>query len=552
MLVLAYSYIRFSSRKQRKGDGLRRQVEKSEDWSKRNNIPLDSTVTLHDLGVSALHGIHHHKDNADKYALAAFLQMVKEGRIKKGSYLIIENLDRLSRQDTRAAVSLFLQILELGINIVTTTPEYVYKHDSTDMQDLIIAVVELSRGHSESVVKQSRVSSAWKKRQANARDKGIPLTKQCPAWLVVKEDKYEVIKENAELVKRIYQMCKDGIGIGLIAQTLNKEQIKPFRNGKIWQKSTIKHILVNRAVFGEYQPHQHVREKDKNGKEVEVRKPVGDVIKNYFPVIISETDYYNVQSSLKSRLVKTGGAKFNKAVNIFTSLVVDSEDNTNWCVDTHSNKQYITNLEGVGKGQKKKAIPYRVFEQLVLKHIREIKPSDLLPNSEATEANKLTSLNEEIVAVKFQIEEMQEEMSKPGAKIKLLLPVLENLDEQHKKLVSEYDSLKRQVASPIADSLSQVHTLVDLLDKSEDKDLLRNRLRNKITQVVKKISVDYTAGIHHLSERKVKITVEFKNSPYQVVILLSYTPAAYKREEKISYTVLDYKPKKIVVKERKK
>src|SRR5262249_7023038 len=131
----AYSYIRFSTPEQMKGDSLRRQTQAAADWCRRHNVILDKSTTLHDLGKSAFSG--EHRKNPDRYALAAFLQLAEDGRVPRGSYLIIENLDRLTREHVRAAVTLFLSLQEHGINIVTTDPERVFRHDSKDMTDVI-------------------------------------------------------------------------------------------------------------------------------------------------------------------------------------------------------------------------------------------------------------------------------------------------------------------------------------------------------------------------------------------------------------------------------
>lgn len=58
--------------------------------------------------------------------LAAFLKLVKTGKVVKGSYLIVESLDRLSRNDLPKALRLFLDILEAGIVVVTLSDNHVY------------------------------------------------------------------------------------------------------------------------------------------------------------------------------------------------------------------------------------------------------------------------------------------------------------------------------------------------------------------------------------------------------------------------------------------
>ena len=112
----AYSYIRFSHPSQSEGDSLRRQTKAAEDWAARNEVLLDTSTTLHDLGTSAFTGAH--RSNPDRNALAAFLKLVADGKVPRGSYLVVENLDRLSREDIQPALLLVVGLTQAGIRVV--------------------------------------------------------------------------------------------------------------------------------------------------------------------------------------------------------------------------------------------------------------------------------------------------------------------------------------------------------------------------------------------------------------------------------------------------
>ncbi len=88
----AYSYLRFSTPEQEKGDSKRRQMDLARRYADAQGLDLDETLTFHDLGVSAFRG-----SNLDA-ALGAFKSAVTDGRVPRGSYLLVESLDRLSRQ----------------------------------------------------------------------------------------------------------------------------------------------------------------------------------------------------------------------------------------------------------------------------------------------------------------------------------------------------------------------------------------------------------------------------------------------------------------------
>ena len=144
----AYSYVRFSSKKQEKGDSLRRQTDgTAKAFCQRQGLHLDDKVSLRDLGASAFRGKHH---ESDVFALGKFLDQARRGRIAPGSWLLVENLDRLTREEERKALRLWLDILDLQINIVQLEPETIFRHDKIDMLDIMRALLELSRGHRES------------------------------------------------------------------------------------------------------------------------------------------------------------------------------------------------------------------------------------------------------------------------------------------------------------------------------------------------------------------------------------------------------------------
>ncbi len=88
------------------------QLSSEEGWC------LDDSLVFVDKGRSGFHG-----DNLKPIAgLTQFLDAVRTGRVTPGSVLIIENLDRLSRQDVDIAYDLFRSIIKAGIWIATKTP----------------------------------------------------------------------------------------------------------------------------------------------------------------------------------------------------------------------------------------------------------------------------------------------------------------------------------------------------------------------------------------------------------------------------------------------
>src|SRR5689334_22729871 len=105
------SYLRYSSAPQGEGNSIARQLEKSEAWAKANGLAFDQT--LRDEGVSAFRGA-----NAATGALKSILRRIERHEIREGSTLVVENLDRLSRDEESVALELFLGIINKGVDIV--------------------------------------------------------------------------------------------------------------------------------------------------------------------------------------------------------------------------------------------------------------------------------------------------------------------------------------------------------------------------------------------------------------------------------------------------
>ena len=87
----AYSYVRFSSRKQEEGDSIRRQMKMAQDYCDRMGYRLDNSLRQ-DRGVSAYRG-----KNVTKGALGDFLAKIAAGKISPPDILVVENLDRLTQ-----------------------------------------------------------------------------------------------------------------------------------------------------------------------------------------------------------------------------------------------------------------------------------------------------------------------------------------------------------------------------------------------------------------------------------------------------------------------
>lgn len=301
--MIAYSYIRFSSAEQRKGDSHRRQLEASEKYAQEHCLTLDTSLKLDDLGRSAFD-----KTNVTKGRLGAFLRAIEDGRVPKGSYLLVESLDRLSRAQVLDALNQFSAILTAGITIVTLSDKQVYSHESVseNPMQLMVSILIMLRAHEESLTKSDRVGKAWQRKLDEGLKNHKLITKAVPKWMRVVDGKIELIPERAEVVRRIFVMIKDGLSQDTIVRKLNSE-ISGWNKAGEWHPSYIQKLTMNHATYGAFETG-------------------GRISEGYFPAVITKEEFDYVRSLRTKRRTRgdvgaPGIKRGHGVTNLFSGLV---------------------------------------------------------------------------------------------------------------------------------------------------------------------------------------------------------------------------------------
>jgi DNA invertase Pin-like site-specific DNA recombinase len=313
---LAYSYVRFSTPEQAKGDSYRRQVEKAEQYAAKHGMDL-SLESFQDLGVSAWQGT-----NVATGQLGVFLDAVRRGDVAAGSTLLVESLDRISRSSALRALGVLQDIVEAGITVVTLTDERVYTAESLhgDPMSLLMSIMVFTRSNEESEIKSKRVREAWDKKKALARETGQPMTKVLPGWMRLAPDgsKVVLVEERAEVVRSIVRDTIAGVGLAKIASTLNARGVEPWgvggKRAALWHKSYVGKIVRSPALIGTFTPRSSHKE---GGKRVFV--PL-DPIEGYYPSAISRSDYERLEELLSGPRQPPMRASTGKVSNVLAGL----------------------------------------------------------------------------------------------------------------------------------------------------------------------------------------------------------------------------------------
>ena len=512
----AYSYIRFSTPEQAKGDSLRRQMEMSAKYAEENGLVLDTSLKLFDQGLSGFNG-----ENLDKGALGLFIRAVETGLVPRGSFLLVESIDRLSRNKLLEQVALFTTLISAGITVITLKDRQVLNREAIDKDNMLlfITMVGMLRANDESEVKSSRVRAAWAQKRKLAREK--KLSAACPGWLKLNPDRksFTVIPERVALIRRMFEMNASGTGQMTIARIFNQEKIPVWGRGTGWHMSFIQRILHTRAVLGEFQPCflKKIKKGDGDPLEKELAEdetekilsvPDGEPIPDYYPAIVDLETWQRVQRDIKPL---APGRKGKHVSNLFAGTVLDGYTGTSMRHlsrragrGEHRERYYylVSDYARMGTGNQEKSTSWRYdwFEELFLNYIVRLDWSavaqEAAPLEESQTRTRFAVQQEKLKELKRQLEHLGDLVSNPDqAAPRTILARIAKLEKEEAVAQDELIVIAKEAAAHESRRLAMMESgdKIKQLVKAGDYDS-RLRLREEIRRKIDSIEV-FSKGV---------------------------------------------------------
>ena len=297
MSAKVYSYIRFSDEKQAAGASLDRQTDYAAQVAARKGLVLDDELRMFDAGLSAFHADHKKRG---KFGL--FMAAIQAGKVTRGSVLVVEDFDRLSRQAPMDALDQLREIVDAGVTLITANGmEFSTASLRRDPSGLFLVLSKMITANQESEVKKSRVTDAMRRRcQAieSGHEKFVG-TGGGPGWMrqVKGEQRWEFIPERAAAVREAIDLFLSGAGAGFIANHLamtdQRVSSAAPHSGQIIRMFTRVALKGEKRVI--------VNEPSKDGID---GAALEYVFPNYYPAVISVEKFDEVQVLLASRARK--------------------------------------------------------------------------------------------------------------------------------------------------------------------------------------------------------------------------------------------------------
>ena len=309
MKTKLYSYIRFSSMRQNDGSSYERQIRMAREIAVKYDLELVNDYQ--DLGVSAFKGA-----NSKTGALSRFLDAIGRS-VPVGSWLFIENLDRLSRADIVSAQELFLSIIRRGITIVTGMDNKIYSLDTVtaNPMDLMFSILLFIRGNEESQTKRNRTNSSAlikiKAHQENPQNPAVAIEEIGKnMWWTDTTSGY-VLPHPVffPIVQEVVELRRNGRSTAEILDHLNATYTPPpaasHKRHSNWSRAMIERLFHTRALIG-------IKEISVDGVKYE--------LKDYYPRVLDDAEFYHLKKSIGVRACNFGDKEEVKPIPLLSGV----------------------------------------------------------------------------------------------------------------------------------------------------------------------------------------------------------------------------------------
>jgi Recombinase/Resolvase, N terminal domain len=420
---LAFSYRRYSSQNQTENSSLERQRQENETvclekgW-KLIDLPPDKGVSAYkitDLDEQMAANFH-------KGTLGAFLKRVKKGEIPKGSVLMVERLDRFSRNYFDLVFPVWLELLQSGIEIFSSVSRTLYTLEEIRKNPMLaaMALIELANANKYSQELGNKITKSFNIRLALCQQgMKMNLGSWTPRWIDFIGDSTKPgqfkLNDHAKTIERICLEYLSGQSMYKIARGLIADKVPTLLGGK-WAQGTVANLLRHQGLTG----------------NIVIK---GIELKNYYPALITQIQFNKLQAKLSENRQRKGGAGASDYIaNLFRNrcrCALCGETITT--AKSSSSRLYTCKGKRVGKCSSKYSIKVEDLERDFFLDFLQSTPKALLTKNTTEHSDKAATLQATIAKLDKGIADLTELVGiKPIEEIKSKLLKRDNEREQVK------------------------------------------------------------------------------------------------------------------------
>ena len=496
----AYSYIRFSSKKQADGASLERQLTGTRKYCEENNLILNETLTFRDLGISAFKG-----DNLD-HGLGELLQACEDGLIPKGSALVVEALDRLSRQRPRVVSTLLGRLLDdYGLEVhLTGINKVLYPESESAAEegmDLLYVTMLAIRASEEQETKAERLSDAFGRKRERVKN-GTALLEtndnKLPWWVVYnpETEKLESPPERAETVKQIFVWAAEGVTSPEIARRLDAKGIPTWRpRATRWSPARIRHMVLSKSPEGVLESTARSKARGHDFK-----------VNDYYPVLVDAT------LATRARAAMTANSRYGRGNSVPTSdkserphnllrglLKIEGHPARYDCRKNGTSGSWIGYYYGYDEVARKNlgVVSSKLLEPTLLAGLRELTVEMMKPEVDEVDpaVSALAHARSRLAEAGKSLDRILAAIER-GGELDSLLKRLSSLEKEKADLAEKVEQLDRKVrgSQAIGSGEAELAEMKTMLDVDLGDNTMRARLGQAIRRVITRIEVSFTTN----------------------------------------------------------
>ena len=304
MNSVGYAYVRYSSIAQATGESVDRQISPLKQFTDETGVQIKEVIV--DEGVSSYKG-----RNVNKGKFKEILNRIESGVIRKGDYIVVESIDRITRQRVSDGVELLQGILRKGIRIYTTIDRICYSYDreEDDLTTIVMIALIAKRANEESATKSRRRKDVWNKHKELAIQGIAKINRKKPPYGLAYDSngsKFVINESEAAEIRKIFSLLKY-MGVSNAIRTVNENSKRK------WANRHVMHMIDSQYPLGVLRSQKRT----KNDK-----KEFIEYIDGYYPAIVTQAEFNEAVSAMKSRRDrKDYGNTSSEDYNIFRSVI---------------------------------------------------------------------------------------------------------------------------------------------------------------------------------------------------------------------------------------
>lgn len=445
-----------------------------------------------------------------------FNQMMEDIKNKVINLVIVKDLSRLGRDHVMTGYYVETFFPENGIRFISMQEGYdnALNQASNDSSTFIIACNDY----------YSKQNSVKIRNVLNDKRRNGKFVGSAPSYGFLRDpdDKGHLIPdpEYAPVVKKIFDMAYEGVGLSEITTYLNDNKIKTpsslkrknfHANNKynpMWTISSVKKILKNQMYVGDMVQSVQTKVSYKSKKKKSLPRANWSIVKNTHEPLVDRVIFEKVQNNVRRTNV-TNNTKREK--RLFENLLYCKECGNTLTITYRKNHDYWTiNCNRYSRDPKRKMcyphfIPYDKLEQALLdvikgtckKYLDAINVSDI--------ASEINNKKRNDSKLKEKINELQNKEKEYLSKLDILYEdKFKGLvsDEMYKRIANDTEVLLSKLRNEInklkADTKvikSKTDNLKEYEDKIKSLIDIENPTRELMQTIVDKIVIDKDKNI---------------------------------------------------------